>query len=71
MNPSSQEWIGLNTSHGYVSFAWLGHSSILMAVGGKTILVDPVLEKRASPVSWIGPKRFHPPPITAKGSAAH
>jgi len=48
------------------SFAWLGHSSILMAVDGKTILVDPVLEKRASPFSWIGPKRFHPPPIIAK-----
>ncbi|MEN8243417.1 MAG: MBL fold metallo-hydrolase [Thermodesulfobacteriota bacterium] len=50
-----------------VRFAWLGHSSILIAVDGKTILVDPVLEKRASPFSWIGPKRFHPPPVTADG----
>jgi L-ascorbate metabolism protein UlaG (beta-lactamase superfamily) len=36
-----------------------------MAVDGKTILVDPVLEKRASPFSWVGPKRFHPSPAIA------
>lgn len=30
------------------------------------ILVDPVLEERASPFSWIGPKRFLPPPVTAE-----
>jgi len=29
-------------------------------------LVDPVLKQRASPFSWIGPKRFHPSPITAE-----
>ena len=57
------EWIGLDK--GTLFFAWLGHSSILIAVDGSTILVDPVLEKRASPISWIGPERFHPPPITA------
>ena len=49
-----------------VSFAWLGHSSILITVDGKTILVDPVLDERASPFSWIGPKRFHPAPVTVE-----
>jgi len=47
-------------------FAWLGHSSILIAMDGKTVLVDPVLEKRASPFTWIGPKRFHPAPVTVE-----
>jgi L-ascorbate metabolism protein UlaG (beta-lactamase superfamily) len=60
----SNEWIGLDKSN--LFFAWLGHSSILITLDEKTILVDPVLEKRASPVSWIGPKRFHPPPVIAK-----
>jgi L-ascorbate metabolism protein UlaG (beta-lactamase superfamily) len=59
------DWI--NTRKDSVSFAWLGHASILMALDGKTILVDPVLEKRASPFAWIGPKRFHPPPVKAGG----
>jgi L-ascorbate metabolism protein UlaG (beta-lactamase superfamily) len=66
LNPiQPNEWIGMDKEN--VFFAWLGHSSILIAVDGKTILVDPVLEKRASPFSWIGPKRFHPTPVTAKG----
>jgi len=47
-------------------FAWLGHSSILIAVDGKLVLVDPVFEKRASPFAWIGPKRFHPTPVTVE-----
>jgi L-ascorbate metabolism protein UlaG (beta-lactamase superfamily) len=59
------EWTGINNES--LFFAWLGHSSILIAVDGKKILVDPVLEKRASPFSMIGPRRFHPTPATAKG----
>ena len=52
-----------------LSFAWLGHSSILIALDGKTVLVDPVLEERASPFTWVGPKRFHPPPVKAEDLA--
>jgi L-ascorbate metabolism protein UlaG (beta-lactamase superfamily) len=48
-------------------FAWLGHSSILIAMDGKMVLVDPVFEKRASPFTWVGPKRFHPAPVTVQG----
>lgn len=36
--------------------AWLGHSSLLINTDGYTILTDPVLERRISP---IGPTRFH------------
>ncbi|HYF17474.1 MAG TPA: MBL fold metallo-hydrolase [Ramlibacter sp.] len=41
----------------------LGHSSHLLKLRGKWWLVDPVFGERASPVSWAGPKRFHPPPL--------
>ena len=54
-----------NHQEGQFSFFWLGHSSILISMENHLILVDPVLEERASPFSWIGPKRFHPSPITA------
>jgi len=50
---------------GEFSFSWLGHSSVLISMENQIILVDPVLEERASPFSWIGPKRFHPSPVTA------
>lgn len=37
---------------------WLGHSSSLMQFGKKNILIDPVLSGFASPVQFLGPKRF-------------
>ncbi len=42
---------------------WLGHSTALLEIDGKLVLTDPVFGPRASPVSWMGPKRFHPAPI--------
>ena len=43
---------------------WLGHSSVLVEIDDKVILFDPVFAERASPFSFIGPGRFHPPPIS-------
>lgn len=37
---------------------WLGHSTALIEIDGKTILTDPVFDGRASPFSFMGPKRF-------------
>lgn len=42
----------------------LGHSSIAMKLDGKLVMMDPVFSDRASPVQWMGPKRFHPTPIS-------
>lgn len=41
---------------------WLGHSTVLLELDGYRILTDPVFGERASPVSFAGPKRFHPVP---------
>lgn len=41
----------------------LGHSSHLLKLRGKYWLIDPVFGERASPFSWLGPKRFHAPPL--------
>lgn len=60
-----EDWI--DVGEGELLLAWLGHSSVLLALDGQTILVDPVLEERASPLATIGPKRFHPAPVTADG----
>ncbi|CAM3438134.1 MBL fold metallo-hydrolase [Parendozoicomonas haliclonae] len=37
----------------------LGHSTVLLRLSGEYWLTDPVFADRASPVQWIGPKRFH------------
>lgn len=42
----------------------LGHSTLLLKLNGEFWLTDPVFSERASPVQWIGPKRFHAPPIS-------
>lgn len=42
----------------------LGHSSLLLKVYGEYWLIDPVFSERASPFSFLGPKRFQPTPIT-------
>lgn len=34
-------------------FVWFGHSSLLLYLGGKTLLVDPVLDGCASPLPFI------------------
>jgi L-ascorbate metabolism protein UlaG (beta-lactamase superfamily) len=41
----------------------LGHSAELLKLQGKYWLIDPMLSERASPLQWIGPKRYTPPPI--------
>ena len=43
--------------------AYVGHVSVLLQSHGLNILFDPVWSDRASPVTWAGPKRAHPPGI--------
>ncbi|MDN3506317.1 MAG: MBL fold metallo-hydrolase [Simkaniaceae bacterium] len=42
---------------------WIGHSTYLISVAGKTILTDPIWSNRCSPVPFFGPKRKHPAPV--------
>lgn len=46
-----------------ISITWIGHSSFLAQIGGQNLLLDPVWSERASPFSWLGPRRWTPPGI--------
>ena len=48
-----------------IKFAWLGHSSILMSINNKVILIDPIFASSASPFSWLI-KRYQPPVFKLK-----
>jgi L-ascorbate metabolism protein UlaG (beta-lactamase superfamily) len=48
---------------GGLKATWLGHSTVFLDLEGTRILTDPVWSERASPLAWLGPKRFFPPPI--------
>lgn len=45
---------------------WLGHSTVLVEIGGARLLTDPVWGRRASPSQLAGPKRFQPVPVPLK-----
>jgi L-ascorbate metabolism protein UlaG (beta-lactamase superfamily) len=42
---------------------WLGHSTTLIEIDGARVLTDPMWSERASPLTFVGPKRFYPPPL--------
>ena len=54
----------VNTPVDSMTLFRLGHSSFLIKAENKYWLIDPVFSDRASPFSFIGPKRFHQPPIS-------
>jgi N-acyl-phosphatidylethanolamine-hydrolysing phospholipase D len=42
---------------------WVGHASMLVQASGLNVLTDPIFSTRASPLSFMGPARAHPPGI--------
>ncbi len=53
--PVSLEQIGKKND---LRITWLGHSTCLIEIDGRVILTDPMFSERASPFSFMGPKRF-------------
>lgn len=48
------------------AITWIGHATMLVQMGGLNILTDPVFSERASPVQFLGAKRYQPPGIALK-----
>ncbi|GAA4340005.1 MBL fold metallo-hydrolase [Pigmentiphaga soli] len=44
-----------------VRITWVGHSTLLLQAGRFNLLTDPMFSERASPLSFLGPKRYQPP----------
>src|SRR6476646_9541590 len=42
---------------------WIGHSTVLVQTAGLNILTDPIWSERASPFSFIGPRRVRAPGV--------
>jgi L-ascorbate metabolism protein UlaG (beta-lactamase superfamily) len=53
-----------------VRITWLGHSSLLVELEGRRVLVDPVFSQRCSPSQFVGPERFHPVPLPVEALPA-
>ncbi len=63
------EWVDIvvgdkpseHTLKGQINYTVINHATVLLQVDGVNILTDPIWSDRASPVSFIGPKRVHQP----------
>jgi L-ascorbate metabolism protein UlaG (beta-lactamase superfamily) len=49
---------------------WLGHACVLLEIDGRRVLTDPVWSERASPLTWLGPRRWYTPPIALEALPA-
>lgn len=68
--PPTEQIIGIEPDLNFIqnnrdetSVTWVGHATVLVQVAGKNILTDPHWGDRASPISFLGPKRHQPPGI--------
>jgi L-ascorbate metabolism protein UlaG (beta-lactamase superfamily) len=43
-----------------VRVTWIGHATLLVQMAGLTVLTDPIWSERASPLSFVGPRRVMP-----------
>ena len=41
----------------------INHSTVLIQYAGTNLITDPIWSERASPFSWVGPRRFSPPAV--------
>lgn len=51
------------TGPGDVVVTFIGHASFLLQIGGINLLMDPVYSERASPLSFMGPRRVRAPGV--------
>ena len=54
--PFDAEAFLLPTDHG--KFIWYGHSAVLLRLGGKTLLIDPMLGPNTTPIAPMATRRF-------------
>lgn len=48
---------------GELRVCFINHATTLIQMDGLNILTDPIWSERASPFSWVGPRRYHEPGI--------
>lgn len=63
LKPELKDFLAPLSDRSEVRVIWLGHSTVLMRIAEKTILIDPALSKRVAPVFFLG-NRFQPPPLS-------
>jgi N-acyl-phosphatidylethanolamine-hydrolysing phospholipase D len=50
-----------NARHSVPTATWIGHATLLVQMGDQSFLTDPIWSRTASPISWLGPRRYVAP----------
>jgi N-acyl-phosphatidylethanolamine-hydrolysing phospholipase D len=53
-----------NAKHSTPTVTWIGHATLLVQMDHTSFLTDPIWSDTASPVSFLGPRRFVPPGVS-------
>ena len=53
----------IDSPGGRPQVTWIGHATVLVQYQGINVLTDPIFSERASPFSFMGPKRSAPPSV--------
>lgn len=61
--PVTQQQVEPRDPSAWLTVTFVGHSTFVLQTNGATIITDPVFSKRASPLSFIGPKRVRQPGV--------
>ena len=61
--PEGPQIVTPRAGAGYRSVTWVGHSTVLLQLGGLNVLTDPIWSERASPLRWLGPRRLMSPAV--------
>ncbi len=59
--PNDGAFLRENALHSVPTVTWIGHATLLVQMDGVTFLTDPTWSKTASPISFMGPRRFVKP----------
>ncbi len=61
--PNDGAFLRANARHSTPTVTWVGHSTLLVQMDHVSFLTDPIWSKRASPLSFAGPRRMVPPGV--------
>jgi N-acyl-phosphatidylethanolamine-hydrolysing phospholipase D len=60
---ASPEVVLPRAAPGQATATWIGHATVLLQVGERNIITDPMFSQRAFPAQWLGPRRIMEPAL--------
>jgi N-acyl-phosphatidylethanolamine-hydrolysing phospholipase D len=61
--PNDGAFLRENARHSTPTATWVGHATVLVQMDHVTFLTDPIWSATASPLAFVGPRRFAPPAL--------